>query len=246
MNTQKAKSQLKKLAKEFDLKYNPNWFSVMWISKRNARFLEYVGMCFDPIYTPFGKTVEKRIENITKFESSKQFKKIKHEFGGQAITKKEVLKGIKDCKKIKESKLRNELLDLHKKIKSNLKENNLALLTKTNNKKQKEILLNSILIHEWIHHLLMKNKIYFKSVSEKHWKYDEGLVTYLEYYIKNKLNYLETIKRKIKYPSQKIYFIYAIKFRELLKNKNIPKKRKKAILDLISNLRFSKPNNSKL
>lgn len=232
------KSQIKKIAKEFNLKYKPEWFGYVWISKRHARYLEYIGMCWDPIYTRFGKTIEKRIKNIEKFEKSKEFKKIKHEFSGQAITKKEVLKGIKDCKKIKDLKLRNELLNLHKKIKVNLKEDNLALLTKTNNNKQKEILLNSILIHEWIHLLLIKNKIYFKSISKKHWKYDEGLVTYFEYSIKNRLNYLESVKKKIKYPSQKIYFIYAIKFRELLKDKETSKERKIAIKNLIKKLKI--------
>ena len=237
MKTIEIKNHIEKLAKDFNLKSNPAWFNVMWISKRNAIYLQYVGMCFDPIYTRFGKTVEKRIENIGKFEFSKEFKKIKHEYGGQAITKKEIIKGIKDCKKIKEPKLRNELLDLHRKIESNLKEDNLALLTKTNDEKHKEILLNSILVHEWVHLLLMKNKIYFKSVSEKHWKYDEGLVTYLEYYIKKRLNYLESVKKKVKYPSQKLYFVYAIKFRELLRKEETPKKRKKVLINLIKKLK---------
>lgn len=232
----KIKSQLRKFAKDFDLKYNKNWFNVMWISKRHARYLEYVGMCFDPIYTRFGRTAEKRIENIGKFESSKEFKKIKHGVGGQAITKKEVIKGIKDCKKIKNYKLGKELLELHKKIQSNLKENNLALLTQTNNKKHKNILLNSILVHEWIHLLLMKNKIYFKDISEKYWRYDEGLVTYCEYYIKKRLSYLESIKKKVKYPSQKVYYAYAIKFRKLFWDKNTPKERRQIINNLMKKL----------
>ena len=167
MEPTQIKNQLKTISKDFNLKYNPNWFNVLWISKRHARYLEYVGMCFDPIYTKFGKTIEKRIENIDKFESSKEYKKIKNEFSGQAITKKEVVKGIKDCKKIKNLKLKKELLNLHDSILKSLKEDNLALLTKTNNKKEKEILLNSILFHEWIHLLLMKNKIYFIRKDKK-------------------------------------------------------------------------------
>jgi len=231
------KNKLKHISRDFNLKYNSNWFNFLWISKRYARYLEYVGMCFDPIYTKFGKTIEKRIENIDKFESSKEYKKIKKEFSGQAITKEEVIKGIKDCKNIKDEKLKKELLDLHKLIHKNLKEDNLALLTKTNNKKQKEILLNSILFHEWIHLLLMKNKIYFKSKGDKYWKYDEGLVTYFEYYSKNRLSYLESTKNKVKYPSQKLYFVYAIKFRKLLKNIESAKERKKKILDLLKLLK---------
>ena len=232
----KEKTQLRKLAREFNLKYDKNWFDIMWISKRHARYLEYVGMCFDPIYTRFGKTIEKRIENIDKFESSKELKKILKRYGGQAITKKEVVKGIKDCKNIKNIKLSKELLSLHKRIQLNLKEDNLALLTKTKTKQHKEFLLNLILIHEWIHFLLMKNNIYFKSISEKHWKYDEGLVTYLEYYIKNRLGYLESMKRKTEYPMTKIYYIYAIKFRKILRDKKTPKERKQSINNLMKKL----------
>jgi len=227
------KSQIKRLSRDFDLKYNPNWFNFIWISKRHARYLEYFGMCFDPIYTRFGKTVEKRINNIEKFEKSKEFKKIKHEFSGQAITKKEILEGIKNCNRIRNEKLKRELLELYQIIYSNLKEDNLALLTQTKNKKQKEELLNSILKHEWIHFLLIKNGIYFKSVSETYWKYDEGLVTYLEFYIRKRLSYLESMKKKIKYPSSRAYYVYAIKFRELLKDKKYPREKKKAIKEEI-------------
>lgn len=232
----KLKEKLRKISKDFNLEYNSNWFNFMWISKRHARYLEYIGMCFDPIYTRFGKTIEKRLKDIEKFEKSKEFKRIKHEFSGQAITKKEVLENIRNCRKIKNSRLRKDLLGLNEKIKGNLKSDNLALLTKTNNKKQKEILLDSILMHEWIHHLLIKNNIYFKSISERYWKYDEGLVTYLEFYVKNRLSYLEPIKKKTKYPSQKKYYIYAIKFRELLKNKKLPRERKEEIINLKNKL----------
>ena len=234
MKTEKIKEQIEKISRDFDLKYNLNWFNLLWISKRQARYLEYLGMCFDPIYTRFGNTIKKRIENIEKFESSKEFKKIKNEYSGQVITKSEVAKGIKNCRRIKDFKLKNELLNLYKKILNNLKEDNLALLTETINKKHKDILLNSILFHEWIHLLLIKNKIFFK--LEKNWKYNEGLVTYLEYYSQDRLNFLESTKKKVKYPSQKIYFVYAIKFRELLKNANNGIEKKNILLNLVKSL----------
>ena len=40
MEIQKIKSQIDRIAKDFDLKYNRNWFNIMWISKRYARYLE--------------------------------------------------------------------------------------------------------------------------------------------------------------------------------------------------------------
>ncbi|MBU0760428.1 MAG: hypothetical protein KJ600_00855 [Nanoarchaeota archaeon] len=237
MKPRQIKSQIKKLTEEFGLKYNPAWFKQVWISKRHARYLEYVGMCTDPIYTRFGKTIERRIDNIDKFENSKEFKKIKNEYSGQAITKSEVIKGIKACKKIKNKNLRKEFLDLHKKILSSLSEGNLALLTETKNIREKETLLKSYLRHEWLHLFLIKNKIYYKSISESYWKYDEGLVTYLEFYIDGKLSKLESEKKKTKYAYLKKYFVYAIKFRELLKDKPNSKARKKVLFDLIKRLK---------
>lgn len=235
------KQQLKKLSKEFNLKYDPNWFNYLWISKREARYLEYIGMCFDPIYTKFGKTAKEMIKNIEKFERSKELKKILHEYSGQAITKPEVLDNLRNCKLIKNKKLKNELTKLNKRILKNLKEKNLALLTKTNKKKEKEKLLNSILVHEWIHLLLIKNKIYFQEKNKKLWKYDEGLVTYLEFYIKKRLNYLEYTKKRTTYASNKKYYIYAIKFREILKNVKTPKEK----LNLIKELKKKLQNNLK-
>ena len=83
----------------------------------------------------------------------------------------------------------------------------------------------------------MKNKIYFKSISEKYWKYDEGLVTYLEYFIKKRLNYLESIKKKVRYPSQRLYYVYAIKFRKLLEKCEKPIQRKEILLKSLKNIK---------
>ena len=239
MNQKKIKQDLKKIAKDFDLKFDNKWFDFMWITKKEGRYLEYVGMCWDPIYSPFGKTIKKRIENIEKFDKSKVLKKIIKRFGGQMITKAEVFKGIKDCKKIKDNKLKKELINLHKRIKKKLKEDHLALLTKTNVKRQKEFLFKFVLKHEWIHELLFRNKIKFAKINfEKYWKYDEGLATYFDYYSTNKLNYLEAMKKRTKHPSAKIYYVYAIRFREKLKGIESPKERREVILDVLEKKRL--------
>lgn len=236
MKPSEIKVQLKKLAKEFDLKFNSKWFDFIWMTKRQARYLEYVGMCFDPIYTRFGKTIEKRIKNIDTFENSRELKEIEHRFSGQAITKDEVMKGITALKNIKNHVLRKELLKTYQKIKSKLNENSLALLTIPDNDKEKDFLLNSILLHEWIHVLLIKNKIYFQSISENYWKYDEGLVTYLEYFLSGNLNSLKPLRKNTKYLSFRVYFIYALKFRKLLENVDEASERKAVLLKVIKEL----------
>lgn len=45
MNVQKAKSQIKKLAEEFDLKYNPNWFNFYLENYNKLETCKSVYMC---------------------------------------------------------------------------------------------------------------------------------------------------------------------------------------------------------
>ena len=227
------KKDLRKIAKDFNLKYSSAWFDYLLITKREGRYLEYVGMCWDPIYTPFGKTIEKRIENIEKFDKSSVLKKILKRYGGQMITSKEIKKGLKDCKKIKDQKLRKELLALHLLIQKKMKTTYLALLTKTNSNKEKEFLMRVVLKHEWIHELLFRNGVNFGKINyENFWKYDEGLTTFMDYYLCNRLGWLENMKKRTKYLSAKIDYTYATKFRKLLEDKRTPKGRKEVLVNL--------------
>ncbi|MBU3923461.1 MAG: hypothetical protein KJ592_00935, partial [Nanoarchaeota archaeon] len=67
---------------------------------------------------------------------------------------------------------------------------------------------------------------------EKFWKYDEGLATFMDYYSCNRLGWLENMKNKTKYPSARLYYTYAIKFRDLLRDKKNPKERNRVFIDL--------------
>jgi hypothetical protein len=59
------------------------------------------------------------------------------------------------------------------------------------------------------------------------------MVTYLD----GTLNKLEKFRDKEKYPYEKKYWIYAIKFRSLLKNAKTSKEKKKEILNLMKKLK---------
>ncbi|MAG79216.1 hypothetical protein CMI40_02470 [Candidatus Pacearchaeota archaeon] len=238
MNTKKIKLQIKKLAKEFDLKYNPKWFNYMWISKREEILTEYIGDCPDPIYIKYGRTINERIKNIDKFVNSKDFKKCIKRYGGQVTHKKNWKKEEKLFKKIKNIELRIELLRLHDKIKQRFEKIDcLALMTKTKIKKEYDWLMKYCLRHEWIHILLNKNKIHFQDINKKYWPYDEGLNEYLAMFLEKKLHRLEEFRKKEKYPMEHKNWVYAIKFRSLLKNAKTPKERKQEILNLMKRLK---------
>jgi hypothetical protein len=220
------------------LKYSSNWFKHLWISVRQHILTEYLGLCPDPIYQKYGKTRRQRITNISKFVHSKDFKDCLKRYGGQVIQKSDLKNEEKLIKTIEDNKLREELLRLNKKFKENIKDtDSLAVLTIPRNSKEKEWQMRFCLRHEWIHILLEKNKIRFQKIAKKYWPYDEGINEYFGAYLDLKLNKLEEFRNKENYPLEKKYWVYAIKIRELFKNKNNPKERKRTILDLISKLK---------
>ncbi|MBR9701329.1 hypothetical protein GOV13_00215 [Candidatus Pacearchaeota archaeon] len=232
------KSHIKKISKEFGLKYKTEWFGYMWISVRYEILTEYIGMCPDPIYQKYGKTPKQRIKNIDKFVNSKDFKDCLKRYGGQVAEKSELKKEEKLIRGIKSEKLRNELLRFYKKLNSQFgKTDFLALLTIPRNEKEKEWQMKFCLRHEWIHILLSKNRIYFQEIHKRYWPYDEGINEYLGAYLDGTLNKLEKFRDKEKYPLEKKNWVYAIKFKELFKDSKTPEERKKTIKGLIKKLK---------
>ena len=104
MGTKTIKFQIKKIANEFNLKYNSKWFAYLWISVRMEILTEYIGFCPDPIYEKYGKTPAERIRNIKEFETSKDFKKCLKRYGGQAVSKKDLSKEKSLILQIKDEK----------------------------------------------------------------------------------------------------------------------------------------------
>ena len=239
MDSQKIKSKIKRLSKEFNFHYKSEWFKHLWISKKENILTEYIWMCPDPVYTKYGKIPSERIDNIKKFIDSDEFQSLTNRYGGQVIERKSFNQFfLKRINSIKDKKIMKECSKIYKKIKNAIRGRaNIAILTKTSKKKEEEFVTKFILMHEWIHILLFKNKISFKKYNGKYWQYDEGLCTFCEGFLGNSLDKLEDKAEKMKYPMEKQYYIYAIKFRDLLKNEREPEKRKKIILKLKDKLK---------
>jgi len=229
------KERLKQLAKAFDLKFNENWFNYIWISKEENTLLEYMWMCPDPIFVKYGETSYERTKHIENFLDSGDFKECLHRFGGQAINKDTFMKYFPSrISNIENGKVRSSLSKIYKKIiKSMGKSARIAILTKSSIKPEIERLKDFVLFHEWIHILVNENGLKFPHEIKDNWKYNEGLVTYLQEFYAGKLNELEENVRKTRYDFQKQYYIYALKFRQLLKNTNNPRKRKELLRKFI-------------
>ncbi len=223
-----VKKQIEKIARDFNLKYDPEWFNFIWISIRHEILTEYIGGCWDYIYKKYGKTTKDRAKNINKFVNSNDFKKCLKRYGGQVLDLKGIKEDIKIIRLIENIKLRKELLDFYDKILSRLKDKNLkktASITKPRNEKEKKWQIEYCLREEWLHNLMEHNRLHYQDKKKKYWVYDEGIATYFVYYLDKKLKQLEKDRDKEKLSEEKKYYIYAIKFRELLKNAKTSKEK---------------------
>ncbi len=230
MKINSIKSQIKKLSKDFGLKYNPKWFNYIWISKRDEIILQYIGNCLDSVYDKYGDYDNGRIKNISKFFKN-DLKRLSKRYGGEVYSIESLVYQKKIIANIKDKSIRTEILKLLNKIKKHLTNKKIALITRTNIKNEYKDIMG-ILRHEWLHILLFQNNIEFGKINNKLWMYDEGLCTYFESYIDGTINQLGAKVKARQYPYEKKYFVYAIKFRELLKNKKTSTQRKNTILRL--------------
>ncbi len=224
------KPQIKKLAKDFGLKYNSNWFDYMWISKRDEIILQYIGNCLDNVYDKYGDCPEGRIKNISKFFKN-DLKKLSKRYGGEVYSQESLEYQKMIINDISNIKIRKEIQELLIRIHKHLTSNKITLITKTNLKKEKEG-ISRILRHEFIHILLFNNNIEFGKINKNIWMYDEGLCCYMEAYLDDTINLLEARFKKLKYPYEKQYYGYSLKYKKLLKNTKTPKQRKNVILRL--------------
>jgi hypothetical protein len=229
MTENKIKNELRSLAEDFNLKFNEKWFNFVWISKKQEILAEFLSNCQDPIYKKYGKNLHDRIDNFDQFIQSKDFCEGCKRFGGSVYSKEDLGKYKKIIKKIKNPIIKKEIkkfiIITEKKLK-NLEY--IPILTKTKIKNEEQWLFKYILRHEWIHLLLNKNKITFSD-----WRYNEGLNEYLGSFAGRNLKDLEVFRDKEKYPYQKQYFIFAIKFRNWMRNINSSKDRKMKLMELV-------------
>lgn len=239
-SVKKVKKQIKEIAQHFDLKYNPKWMNYLLIPKEANILMEYYGTCADPDYKKFGINPKTRLKNINEFINSKYFKEHMKRWGGQVCDKKDLAKDLIAFKRIEDDKLKRILLKIINKIKDRIKiSKSVILLTKPRSKKELDWTMHFILRHELTHILFQKNRIHFQNKGSKYWKYDEGLATYCDFLIDRKLNKLdkEASNPRCKNLMEKWYYIYAIKFREKLKNKKTSKERKEVISKIYKKLK---------
>jgi len=234
MNINNIRLKIKKLARDFNLNYNPKWFDYIILSRKENEIIKFILGCPAPGYNAFGIYQYQRKKNINLFIGSDEFKILSKNYGGQVIRKSGLQMINKYALLIKDKELKDSLKKSIQKIKIKFKKleeigiSYIAAITKTNSAKEKKEIIKIVLRHEWIHTLLFKNSIEFKDK-----RYNEGLVTYLEGFLDNDLDKFIKIESSIKDQFLKEYYTYALKFMVLLKRPKTPTKRKEAICNLL-------------
>ncbi len=228
--------QVQQIAQHFSLKHDARWFKYISVPREIKIILEYAAGCPEPDYNKFGTQPKIRARNINSFLQSRAFKKHAKQVGGQVYSRKNYLYAKRMCENIKDEKFKREFIAALKKIKALLKNSMSAIIItkvpKPSKKYEKPI--RWTLRHEFAHVLFSKNNISFQKKYFRHWKYDEGIVTYCEAMLQKKLAVLEKYIPKYKNSMYVWYVLYAIKFRELLKSKKTPKERGQAVLKLLA------------
>lgn len=212
--TDKVLDELKKVSQKIKLDFNKEWFKLVWITKEQEILTEYLGGCPESVYEKYGHKISERVKNLDKFYNSKGYSECKIRYGGQVISKKSFSEFRNFISLTDNEKIKKILLDFCHRVEKNIgKADRIAVLTETNIKTEKDNLVNSILRHEWVHVLLDENDMH-----SNNWKYNEGLVTYFEFYMNKKLEMLDEYAKKEKMDFEKEYFMNGILFRNLLKN----------------------------
>jgi hypothetical protein len=232
------RQSIRELARQFGLKYEKELYQVTFLTPQELIILQFLIGCPEPIYVKFGKTVEERVKRVEEFLSSREYAKaIKQWFGGSVVD----IKGFqKNITKLKNKELKKKYEKILRKLKPSI--SNKAVVIALPQDKRKLKFAFKALFHEWIHLLLLSNKICFQNLKPKYWKLDEGLTTYLQTSFETKkIDISEIIRQKIKRSKKSsLYALYAknaLKFNTFLKNKKDHVERKKAILRYFKKLR---------
>ena len=237
MDLEEIKENLKRLAHEFGLEYRPESYSFFFLSKREILLRNYLAAPTDhPMYEEFGATPEERIQNLEKFLCSFLYTKMTGSGSteGCVMTREELDQERSLLFRIQNPELRAEYQALYAKIAQHMKGKWLVLLSMPETERERQSGLEYLVLHEWIHVLLMDNGIFFQAQG-KDWRLDEGLVTYMMAFLeKEELDPKSTkgLQDKLtKY--HKALLEAAHRWWELLHSKGTPKERKETILALL-------------
>ena len=215
--------KLKRLAEEFDMKFDHKIFKKNIVSRQDCTLLQFItGSPVPPEFNKFGTTLTQRAKNIEAFLSF-DVSAYRWLGGGLVVDIQETLEVVK---KIKNQKTKKRLLALLNSFKSYAGE---AVVVGDPAEQHQNRNFNRVLYHEWIHVLVEYNGLTFKD-----WRYNEAFTVYLEHYLKTMDNKdMDDLRLMVKKASHKKGYGQATRrmgrFIKLFSDKRTPKERMAAL-----------------
>ena len=222
--------QIRRIAKEFNLSYYEESYSLLFISKRECCLRNYLAA---PMYAEFGITPEERARSAKRFLNSSLYAQVTGpgSIEGCVMTRKELEDEQEVIAQVEDPDLRAEYETLYDKLAHHMQGKRLTLLSKpeTENERRR---LEYLVLHEWLHVLLMDNEIVFQDRG-KSWEWDEGLVTYLMAFLGKEYLDVPVHEGGEGAPDnlRQRYREAGRRWREILKDKRTPEERKATILE---------------
>jgi len=210
------KKELNKKIKLLGLRNKQKEYSYMVCTKEDITISNFLGDCPDPNYIKYRKLFPKNIEKSLKTYLSSKEHKIQLKYRpGRVISSSELNKEIKIIRDIKDKKLRTKLNKFYEKVRKKMNDRNKLTLVFMPSKKEKKR-FEKVLIHELMHELMDENNLRMHD-----WRWNEGLMTYLEYKSKEFIKKPKKEKNKM----WNAYAQYAHKWALLFKDAKTPKDR---------------------
>lgn len=188
---------IEKLANELNFVFKKEDYNYIKILAEHKHLITFLKGRPYPESNEFkNRDVKERAGKLGLFLKSSLYKKLKNKGGGCVSSRECFNEELKSLNLIKDLKLKKLIKKIYKRLeKLHKKTKYIVIVTEYNER---------VLLHEYIHLLLKTNNIKFQKINKKYWIYDEGLTTYLEYYILGELNRLN----KLNITNDNMYKIY--------------------------------------
>lgn len=230
----RARADLRRLARDFGLRYSGRNLNLLLITRREGLMRNYLSWA--PHFNQYGKTPGERVKNIDGFFKSSAFRRGR--WAGTVVTRKGLESELRLTPKIKEKAIREKYQELYSRFTKAVKSADyLTLLLECKGKRRQHTILTKILRHEWMHILLEENGIHFADLGGDSWLVDDGLVTYMEAYLDGRVSRLRQRLKATKNLWGRKYLSNALKWKKLLEGRETPGERKKAVMDYYTGLK---------
>jgi len=221
------KEKLKQIVEYFGLEYKGR-FIYMECTHREVTLHNFLSGCPVPQYANHGSMKDDREKYLQDFMNSEDSKYDHRGTTGTVISRKGLNQAIIRVKNLDSSELREELLDIYRRIAEKMGEGVNLVLVATDKKTVPE----DLLLHEFVHELNNENNL---RINE--WKWNEGLVTYMAHYGLGDYHLFATDTSG--FLDSREYIEYGKKWHELFSKTNSPLERRQLIQSIIDSKNFS-------